>query len=81
MALVGEVAQHARTVIGQPVDTTMNVKVTLNDQVLRDYTDKPGKIPNQILKDPFFGKLPEDKNLQFKTTRIEFTMNNIINIA
>lgn len=51
--LIGETSQQAHTTIGQPVANSVNVKVTLNGKVLRDITEKPGVIPQGMLKDPF----------------------------
>ncbi len=60
LSLQGETNQTANTKIGQPVVNSVNVKVKINDNLVRHLVGKPGEITNAVLADPFSNSYHSD---------------------
>lgn len=79
MSLEGEVAQIAETVVEQPVVNSVNVKIQINDEIVRDVSDKPGQTGNDIISNPFSGYFKnDDANGVFAKFYFGFASNNLI---
>ncbi len=79
VTLEGEVTQIAETVINQPVINSVNVKVKINDQSVREVSHKQGQILNDIISNPFAGYFKNDDiNGVYAKFHFGFASNNLV---
>lgn len=77
--LTAEVAQIAETIVDQPVVNSVNVKVKINDQIVREVSNKPGQHMNDIISNPFSGYFEsDDVNGVYAKFHFGFVSNNLV---